>query len=197
MAAKVKDLTGRKFGKWQVLGRVGKIDDQVAWRCRCECGIVKDIRGGSLRQGTSTSCGFCSEPWSKHGLAGTPIYDVWYRMKKRCENPDDTDYKYYGGRGIKVCKRWEDVTTFASDMTPRPEGGTIERRDVNGDYCPENCCWISQKEQTRNARSNIDLTFHGKTQCLGAWAEELSINYSTLYNRVVTLGWPLERAFSP
>jgi hypothetical protein len=84
-----------------------------------------------------------------------------------------------------------------ADMGVPAEGETLERRDVDGPYSPENCCWVTQKEQTRNARSNIQITFNGRTQCLGAWAEELGIKYRTLYNRIVERGLSPEAAFKP
>lgn len=117
-------------------------------------------------------------------------------MISRCYDSANKNYKHYGGRGLTVCEEWrKSVLQFDADMGDRPEGTTLERIDVNGSYCPSNCRWASQKEQTRNARSNLVLEFDGKKQCLGAWAEELGINYSTLYGRVVTKGWPLEKAF--
>jgi len=89
----------------------------------------------------------------KHGWGGTPTYNSWKKMKYRCCNPDNPDYPNYGGRGIKVCDRWiDDVCAFVEDMGVRPLGYSLERKDVNGDYCPDNCEWIPLADQSKNRR---------------------------------------------
>lgn len=189
------DLAGQRFGLLVVVEEVGLAKEgAIFWRCRCDCGGEITTRGTQLRRGRARSCG-CSR--ISHGLGGTRIYDIWFQMKRRCEDPSSRDYVHYGARGIRVCERWQDVRIFMADMGVPAEGETLERRDVDGPYSPENCCWVTQKEQTRNARSNIQITFNGRTQCLGAWAEELGIKYRTLYNRIVERGLSPEAAFKP
>jgi hypothetical protein len=189
----VIDLTGQRFGKLVVEYEAGRSKEGGAlWLCRCDCGSSITTRSNQLRRGRVVSCG-CAR--SKHGRPNKKIYDAWFQMVRRCHVPTCKDFKHYGARGIVVCQEWRnDIQRFEADMGQRPPGGTLERIDVDGPYSKDNCRWASQKEQTRNARSNIVLTYGGKSQCLGAWAEDLKLRYHTLYRRVVTLNWPLERA---
>ena len=123
-------------------------------------------------------------------------YRAWRNMKTRCYNERYPKYRCYGGRGIKVCDRWlHSFENFYNDMGPAPSKGTLERKDTNGDYTPENCRWALQKEQVRNMRTNHLLTFRGETMCLTAWAEKVGISSKTLISRL-KLGWSLERALT-
>jgi len=92
--------------------------------------------------------------YNKHGLGGAPTYRSWYTMIQRCTNPKDVGWETYGGRGIKVCERWLVIENFVSDMGIRPNGMTLDRVDVQGDYCKENCRWASMAEQNQNRRNN-------------------------------------------
>jgi hypothetical protein len=91
----------------------------------------------------------------KHGGSKDRTYFVWQQMFSRCQNPNHADYKNYGGRGIRVIRRWESYEDFMADMGPRPEGMTLERKNVNGNYSKRNCKWASNKEQQRNKRNNV------------------------------------------
>lgn len=112
----------------------------------------------------------------KHGKCGTRIYRIWNSMKNRCLNPKVTAFEHYGGRGIAVCERWHTFENFLADMGDAPPGLTLDRHpNVDGNYEPGNCRWISMKEQNRNRRVHVMLTHDGRTQCLSAWAEELGL----------------------
>jgi hypothetical protein len=118
-------------------------------------------------------------------------------MKQRCLNPKNDHYKDYGGRGIKICEEWLQFEAFYAwaQISGYEESLTIDRKNNNGNYCPENCRWVSQKEQTKNKRSNVMLTLKGKTQCLAVWADDLEINYSTLRARKKN-GWSDEKTLT-
>lgn len=138
----------------------------------------------------------------RHGFTGRPEYYVWVSMIQRCTNPKAKQYEDYGGRGIKVCERWLVFDNFLADMGPRPEGEyqsgraryTIERKENSGDYDPSNCVWATYKQQSRNRRSQRDVTYRGKTQPLAVWVEELGLNYKIVHQRLAR-GWSVDRAF--
>ena len=118
-------------------------------------------------------------------------------MKRRCLSPKRESYKYYGGRGIKVCDEWlHSYDAFLRDMGEAPEGLSIERKDNNGNYCPENCIWATKLEQNNNMRSNRWLEHQGKRQTITQWAEELGMDFMTLSCRIDRLGWSVEKALT-
>lgn len=134
---------------------------------------------------------------TKHGMKNIPEYRIWCGIKKRCYNIKDRAYKNYGARGIVVCDEWKNsFEQFYKDMGPRPFAKySIDRIDNNKGYGPNNCRWASVKEQNQNTRSNINVTFQGKTQCMAAWADELGIRRQTLFSRIEA-GWSVESAFT-
>lgn len=119
----------------------------------------------------------------------TKINHVWNQMHFRCGNPKARQYKDYGGRGIKVCERWDSLQAFIDDMGPRPTGTSIERIDNDGDYCPENCRWATKIEQMANTRRTVWITARGKTMTLPQWAKELGVPASRLNSRCRKYGW--------
>lgn len=147
------DLTGQKFGRWTVLGEAGRNKhNQFMWNCVCDCGNIKVVYGGDLRNGGSKSCGCLF----KHGMHGTPTYRTWGMMLQRCNNPNFPAYENYGGREITVCERWLKFENFLTDMGERPDGFMIERINNNKGYFPKNCCWTTRIEQNRNQRIRKD-----------------------------------------
>jgi len=136
-------------------------------------------------------------PNYKHGMRYTRFYKIWLGIKSRCLNKNDTAYHNYGGRGIRVCKKWLDFTGFREDMFATYfKEGSIERINNNGSYCKKNCKWIPLAEQARNSRNCRHITFRGKTQILIDWARELDINYQTLHGRIHNYKWSIERALT-
>lgn len=180
------DLTGRKFGEWSVVRYVGG----SRWLCRCKCGREKTVDGYTLRKGSTTKCHRCAS--NKHGLSRTPEYKIWSDIKQRCFNPNEPNYKHYGARGIGMCQRWRNnFRNFLEDMGKRPSSKMqIDRIDVNGDYCPKNCRWVTQKENVRNTTRNRKITIGGEEKCLAEWCELYGKTYCCVSARLCR-GWDI------
>lgn len=125
----------------------------------------------------------------KHGMAETSEFRIWSQMLGRCQNPKNNVFKYYGGRGIKVCERWKTFSLFLSDMGKRPSGLSLDRINNDGDYEPGNCRWATRKEQSRNSRKARILTVNGVSKCISEWSEVSGINPYAIVARK-RLGWP-------
>jgi hypothetical protein len=126
----------------------------------------------------------------KHGYEGTVAYRRWVSMRSRCRYVNHAQYADYGGRGITVCDRWQDFANFLADMGEPPAGMTIDRINVNGDYCPENCRWATPSTQSNNRRSNLYLTAFGETKSASLWSLDArcAAPYSALVRRK-KYGW--------
>lgn len=194
---------GQRFGKLVVKEDLGMIPEKNGkrrhmYRCLCDCGNYRDIRGDLLKSGNNKSCGCMQYEHSRttHNMTHTRIYGVWASMKQRCGNPDDKAYKYYGSRGIKVCDDWynsfEKFYSWAKQSGYK-QGLTLERIDVNGNYEPNNCKWITQQEQMLNTRNSKFITYKGKTQTIKEWSDELGMKYMTLWCRLQR--WSVKDAF--
>lgn len=197
---KTKDLKGQRFGRLVVIEKAGKDKtSHTTWLCKCDCGTVKTVTGYNLINGSTLSCGcYKNEKVSIHGKYNTRIYRIWNKMKGRCNNKRNTHYDCYGGRGIRVCDEWlNDFQKFYKWSVENEYNNnlTIDRIDVDGNYEPNNCRWVSMKVQANNRRTNAQIEFNGKTQNIAKWAEELGINKRTLSNRFER-GWTLQRALS-
>lgn len=156
----VVDLTGQQFGRLVVLEREGSIRGHAAWRCRCECGKEIVTMSCSLRSGRTTSCGcfhkeIVSNITRSHELCGARIYNIYNGIIQRCFNPKATGYENYGGRGITVCDEWKrDRQAFFNWAMANGYANelSIDRIDVDGNYCPQNCRWATAHEQRINQR---------------------------------------------
>lgn len=180
---------GQKFNKLTVVGAVhnGK---RWLWECSCDCGGSSVAYPNQVMKGKTKTCG-CGRSVTfhnmhlKHGEAGTRLHSVWKGIINRC-NPNNTHSHHYGERGIKVCEEWRDYVVFREwAITHGYEDGlTIERRDFNGDYCPENCLWIPRSKQPSNTRRCIFVTHDGVTAPVSWWADSRGLVRSTVYGRI-------------
>lgn len=173
------------------------------WRCRCKCGKVFLAIENNLRRRKDATCGCARRRKGEgaahyiHGGFNRPEWYIWQSMKQRCSNSKQRGFKDYGGRGIRVCKRWlNSFANFFADMGPRPSPKhTLERKEVNGHYQPSNCCWALRKSQMNNMRTNHRITLNGVRMTLSQWAEHAEIPAASLSRRL-GLGWPLTKALS-
>jgi hypothetical protein len=158
------------------------------------------VRHCHLLSGASSSCGcYAREATSLvkkvHGCSKSKTYKVWTEIIARCENSSSGIYKYYGGRGVTMCKRWrESFQNFLQDMGERPVGKQIDRIDNDGNYEPGNCRWVTPKENNQNRRNTIHLTHNGITKTLAEWSNSLGVKYKTLYRRIFIAKKPLSEA---
>lgn len=184
--------------------------DKNGWRLtrlwavyQCDCGKRFLMQCRSDRGTKSCGC-FAKETARQllignthkrtHNAISTPEYKSWRQMKGRCNSRNHTEFSRYGGRGITVCERWNSFELFLEDMGKRPSGSSIDRIDVNGNYCPENCKWSTAKEQARNKRNNVVLTIDGESKTVAEWCENPSAaRDKTIYKRV-KIGWSAKEA---
>ncbi len=186
------DLIGQKFGRLTVVSCAGSNRHQKKiWLCRCDCGTEITTTTGDLKSGTTRSCTCLQKEVVgalklSHGQRSCVEYKIWQAVISRCENKKNSSFKYYGGRGIFVHTSFRNsFEAFLKEVGRRPAGSfTIERKDVNKGYEPGNLEWIPHADQAKNKRSNIKITFNGKTKCLAEWGREFGISYGTLTRRM-------------
>lgn len=175
-----KKMEGQTFGRFLVLSVNGSDSAGFLYLCKCSCGAIKTVRGSSLRNGASRSCGcFNREVITSHGFSNTPTYSSWVSARSRCRYEKDSSYPRYGGKGIEICDRWyNSFENFLEDMGERPEGKTLDRIDGERGYYPENCRWATLVEQSSNRKhthpslSKYRGVFYKKTN--GRWLSSLS-----------------------
>lgn len=198
-----KTIEEQRFGRAVFLEDMGSDPAKGRmWKCECDCGTVFTARSRFLRSGKTQSCGCLmrdrvSERFTTHGMYLSNEYIVWAAAKQRCTNPKSPIFHHYGGRGITMCDRWlESFPAFFADMGPRPSPKhTIERRDNESGYCPENCVWATMSEQMSNTRRTRILDYDGKQLPLCEWAEIMGIDPMNLRSRLQS-GWSVERALT-
>ena len=202
------DLTGKKFGKLEVIGVHDTGSRKTYYVCQCDCGNVKVVRSDSLISGATKSCGCIKKEQGKtnltanhrHKMSGTRIYETWQDMKRRCYNKQNARYDRYGGRGIKVCEEW--LNDFQSFYDWAISNGysddlTIDRIDNDGNYEPSNCRWSTVKEQCNNRSSNINITIGNATKSLMSWCEIFNVDYKKVHARYQRNGYEdIDRLFN-
>jgi len=196
------------FGRLTTIGPrfiLGKLTYQT---CQCACGNTAVVMRQCLGKQTH-SCGCLAKEVTRnrsithgHGVHGKqpPEYRAWSSMHTRCYNQKVKSYPHYGGRGIEVCSRWKaengGYLNFLEDMGPRPSPKhSVDRIDVNGDYCPENCRWATAKEQANNKRCNRHITAFGETKTISEWSRVYGVGITTINHRI-NKGWTHEQAVS-
>jgi len=205
MKTPVLDMSGQKFGRLTVLSLIGS--KPTRWLCQCSCGNTKIVRRGDLTTGKTLSCGCLKREilikrTTVHGLRheNKRLYNIWLCMRQRCHNSKIPEYKNYGGRGITVCKEWDNYAQFhdwalSNGYLPNL---TIERINVNDGYYPDNCTWKTIQEQQMNRTTARMITIDGVTKHLTEWADEVGLYCSTITNRIDYKGWDEKRAvFTP
>jgi len=192
------DITGQRFGRLTVTERAENRNGVAWWKCTCDCGKVTEVRGAVLRNGHTKSCGCGSAIKAKHRLRKSPEYTVWVNMRGRCNDPNDHSYADYGGRGIRVCSRWEQsFENFYADMGQRPsKNHQIERTNNAGPYSPDNCRWATRIEQCNNRRSTVLVEWRGMKQTLPQWCRQVGLPHRTVWHRINKAGWSVEQALT-
>jgi len=199
------ELTGQRFDRLIVIN-FSHMDKNAYWKCKCDCGKFRIVAGTLLKNGKIVSCGCTrSERRRTHGMGHTRFYNIHNSMKGRCCNKSNQAFHNYGGRGIKLCSRWLKFENFRDDMLENylehcrvygENNTSIERINNNGGYSPTNCCFETRQNQANNTRTNHLLTFNEQTATMSQWAKKININIYTLYTRINTYKWSVERALT-
>jgi len=194
------DLTGQTFNLLTAVRYIGSKNGKGRWICTCACdsGKIVEVSTGNLRSGSVKSCGCLKRQPKTHGRSNTPEYQAWHRMLQRCTNLKHPDYAAYGGRGIKVCRRWrKSFVAFFKDAGLRPSAAhEIDRwPNNNGGYCPGNVRWATRKQQTNNTRTNHFLSHDGERLSIAEWTARLGLQPTLLSSRL-NRGWSVKRALT-
>lgn len=199
----MKDYTGQKFGRLTAIELDHTQRKHSYWKFKCECGSDLVLRVDTVVSGNTKSCGCYNREAHRvqkltHGFSKQKVYHVFYAMKSRCYDPSNVAFEYYGGRGIKICDEWlRSPSSFCewAYANGYSNGLTIDRIDVNGDYSPDNCRWVSRKTQNENTRRNTWLTYNGETMILRDWCQRFNVNMATACSRIKR-GLSFEQVFN-
>lgn len=199
--SKFVDLTGLRFGKLKVIRRNGRKGGKIAWLCKCDCGNTHTTISNNITSGVTRSCGClvrekAIETNKTHGMRYTKLYKIWESMKRRCDCPSTERYKNYGGRGISYCSEWIKFEPFMDWAIKNgyKEKMSIERVDVNGNYCPENCKWIPLDDQRNNKTNSSKVEYKGKMITISELSNATEKPYMLLWLRIFRLKWSVEKA---
>ena len=205
-----RDIIGKTFGRFTVVSNAGKAPSKHSlWRCVCSCGNEIIVIRCSLTSGSTRSCGCLNDEQrhkkgeeanrTKHGKHDTRLYRIWKAMRNRCLNPNSPDFqKWYGAKGITVCQEW--INDFSPFEKWAIENGyqdtlTLDRIDVNSNYSPQNCRWVSNSIQQNNKTTNHLLTYNNETHTLAEWSKITGIDRSAILARIKR-GWSVERTLT-
>lgn len=208
-----QDLTGQRFGRLKVIKQGETFVSQsgrrrVRWWCKCRCGFSKLVLGESLKAGSTTSCGCRKRETGRENAIkrrGThvkavrdteiPEYRIWCGMRQRCYDQNCRSYPDYGGRGIRVCKRWrKSFKKFLKDMGERPSPKhQIDRKENDGGYRPDNCRWATKTEQMNNRRNSVFITLDGITKSVRQWEKAKGLPLKTVFQRM-SRGWTARKS---
>ena len=204
-----EDLTGQRFGSLVVLGVANNEYNNVTWHCICDCGKTIDVRSCNLKDGSTKSCGclknkMASQINKAHGYSHKErLYGVWQGMRERCNNPNTNASKNYHDRGITICEEWNDYEAFRSwsfqngyNPTLPTSECTIDRIDNSKGYSPDNCRWVSARDQALNCQRNTRITYDGKTLTYSEWEDETGIPQKIIRQRIVVNRWPVDKALT-
>lgn len=201
MPAPLKVIKGDRYGRLTIINEIKQIGNGRRFLCKCDCGNKKEVNLSKLTSDNTKSCGCLQQESRKkstktHGMVGSRLYNIWNGIRERCTNPKSSIYSHYGGRGIKLSDQWLDFTSFMhwSLSNGYENDLTIERKDVNGDYCPENCKWVSMEHQNLNKRNTLLVEYKGEIKPLKTWCEELGLGYVRIWKRL-NKGWTPNEAF--
>lgn len=185
-------IIGRRFGRLTVVDFDHMGSYKVSyWMCKCDCGNMTIVSRLNLQTGHTTSCGCnrvirAKECRTIHGQSNTPLHGIWCHIRQRCRNENDSAYSRYGGRGIDVCDEWDDFENFYEWAIANGyrAGLTIDRKDNDRGYSPENCRWTDHITQCNNRRTNHYVTYNGVTHTLAEWSRLLNVSYDAFKARV-------------
>lgn len=187
MMGKTRDITGQKFNRLTALRMAPTLSNRRRWLCLCDCGNEKEVDQGNLTNGAILSCGCARKKLATKD--SHPLYSRWKGMLQRCRDANCEKYPRYGGRGIQVCDRWLDFDSFVEDMgAPPTKQHTLDRIDLNGNYCKENCQWADAETQMNNTSQNRFIEINGVVKTMSQWARVTGVSVATICNRI-TAGW--------